>query len=109
MYCLEGRHFFRAQGYSRISLMVNTTLIVPLTKIAHATVKLSIYILKAFNKVQLSVFLDFFSKYIAYYIFTFGVKFWFRVPPNYVKYADRLFEDALCDTVALKSELFPTF
>ena len=42
MCCLEGRHFFRAQGYSLISIMVNPALIVPLTNMAHATVKLSI-------------------------------------------------------------------
>ena len=35
----EGRHFFRAQGYSLISVMVNPALIVPLTNMSHATVK----------------------------------------------------------------------
>ena len=42
MCCLEGRHFLRDQGYSLIIVMVNPALIVPLTNMAHATVKLSI-------------------------------------------------------------------
>ena len=42
MFCLEGRLFLRAQGYSLISLMVNPALIVPLCNMADITVKLSI-------------------------------------------------------------------
>ena len=54
MCCLEGRHFFRAQDYSLISLMVNPALIVPLTKMAHANVKWSILVHKFDHRIVLN-------------------------------------------------------